>query len=241
MHYPQVIAHRCGGVLAAENSLAGLTAAARIGCRGVEFDTMLSADGVPVLMHDDTVDRTTSGHGAVAQLTVADLRRLNLRGEPVPLLAEALARCAELGLWANIEIKVATGCDEAELGRAVARTLAESWNGHGVVSSFSVPALLAAKSQPSRHEMPRMGYGSFALLVDDLPAEWQALVRETGAIAVHMDAAYATPDKIAAVREIGRAVACYTVNERSEAERLLGFGATAIFTDHPEFWAQPAR
>lgn len=234
MHYPQVIAHRCGGLLAAENSLAGLTAAARIGCRGVEFDTMLSADGVPVLMHDDTVDRTTSGHGAVAQLTVADLRRLSLRGEPVPLLAEALARCAELGLWANIEIKAATGCDEAELGRVVARTLAESWNGHGVISSFSVPALLAAKSQPSRH-------AAFALLVDDLPAEWQALVRETGAIAVHMDAAYATPDKIAAVREIGRAVACYTVNERSEAERLLDSGATAIFTDHPEFWSQPAR
>ncbi len=234
MHYPQIIAHRCGGVLAAENSLAGLTAAARIGCRGVEFDTMLSADGVPVLMHDDTVDRTTSGHGAVAQLTLADLRRLNLRGEPVPLLAEALARCAELGLWANIEIKAATGCDEAELGRVVARTLAESWNGHGVISSFSVPALLAAKSQPSRH-------ASFALLVDDLPAEWQALVRETGAIAVHMDAACATPDKIAAVREIGRAVACYTVNDRSEADRLLDSGATAIFTDHPEFWAQPAR
>lgn len=234
MHYPQLIAHRCGGVLAAENSLAGLAAAARIGCRGVEFDTMLSADGVPVLMHDDTVDRTTSGHGAVSRLTVADLRRLNLRGEPVPLLSEALARCAELGLWANIEIKAATGCDEAELGRVVARTLAESWNGHGVISSFSMPALLAAKSQPSRH-------ASYALLVDDLPPDWQALVHEIDAIAVHMDASYATPDKIAAVREIGRAVACYTVNERIEAERLLDSGATAIFTDHPEFWFQPAR
>jgi glycerophosphoryl diester phosphodiesterase len=239
MHYPQVIAHRCGGVLAAENSLAGLAAAARIGCRGVEFDTMLSADGVPVLMHDDTVDRTTSGHGAVARLTVADLRRLNLRGEPVPLLAEALARCAELGLWANIEIKAATGCDETELGRVVARTLAEGWDGHGVISSFSVPALLAAKSQPSRHGMPRMGYASYALLVDDLPPDWQALVREVNAIAVHMDATYATPEKIAAVRETGRAVACYTVNERIEAERLLTSGATAIFTDHPEFWATP--
>jgi glycerophosphoryl diester phosphodiesterase len=233
MHYPHVIAHRCGGVLAAENSLAGLTAAARIGCRGVEFDTMLSADGVPVLMHDDTVDRTTSGHGAVSRLTLAELRRLDLRGEPVPLLAEALARCAELGLWANIEIKVATGCDEAELGRAVARTLAENWNGHGVISSFSAPALLAAKSQPSRT-------ASYALLVDDLPPDWQALVREVNAIAVHMDASHATPDKIAAVREIGRAVACYTVNERIEAERLLASGATAIFTDHPEFWSQPA-
>jgi glycerophosphoryl diester phosphodiesterase len=230
MHYPQVIAHRCGGVLAAENSLAGLAAAARIGCRGVEFDTMLSADGVPILMHDDTVDRTTNGHGAVSRLTVADLRRLDLRGEPVPLLTEALARCAELGLWANIEIKAATGCDEAELGRVVARTLAEFWNGHGVISSFSMTALAAAKSQPSRH-------ASFALLVDDLPPDWQAWVREIDAIAVHMDAAYAMPEKIAALREVGCAVACYTVNEREEAERLLASGATAVFTDHPEFWS----
>lgn len=233
MHYPHVIAHRCGGVLAAENSLAGLAAAARIGCRGVEFDTMLSADGVPVLMHDDTVDRTTTGRGNVAGMTIAQLRRLDLRGEPVPLLTEALARCAELGLWANIEIKAASGCDEAELGRVVGRLLAEEWNGHGVISSFSVPALLAAKSQPSRH-------ASFALLVEDLPADWQALVREVGAIAVHMDAVHATPDKIAAVREIGRAVACYTVNDRIEAERLLESGATAIFTDHPEYWSLPA-
>jgi glycerophosphoryl diester phosphodiesterase len=229
MHYPRIIAHRCGGVLAAENSLAGLAAAARIGCRGVEFDVMLSADGVPVLMHDDTVDRTTNGRGPVAALTVAQLRRIDLSGEPIPLLTEALARCAEFGLWANIEIKAATGCDEVELGRNVGRLLADEWNGHGVISSFSVPALLAAKSQSSRH-------ATFALLVEDLPPEWPALVREVGAIAVHMDASYATPDKVAAVREKGCAVACYTVNDRVEAERLLATGVTAIFTDHPEYW-----
>lgn len=218
--------------MAAENSLAGLAASARIGCRGVEFDTMLSADGVPVLMHDDTVDRTTGGRGSVADLTVSQLRGLDLHGEPVPLLAEALARCAELGLWANIEIKAATGCDEAELGRVVGRLLAAEWNGHGVISSFSLPALRAAKSQSSRH-------ASFALLVEDLPPDWQAQVSEVGAIAVHMDALYATPDRIAAVREMGRAVACYTVNDRIEAERLLASGATAIFTDHPEYWSSP--
>lgn len=229
MHYPRIIAHRCGGVLAAENSLAGLAAAAHISCRGVEFDTMLSADGIPVLMHDDAVDRTTNGRGAVGDLTAAQLRRLDLGGEPVPLLTEALACCAEFGLWANIEIKAATGCDETALGRVVGKTLAQYWNGHGVISSFSIPALLAAKSQASRH-------ATFALLVEDLPPEWPALVREVGAIAVHMDAARASPGKIAALREAGLAVACYTVNDRIEAERLLASGATAVFTDHPEFW-----
>lgn len=228
MHYPRIIAHRCGGVLAAENSLAGLMAAARIGCRGVEFDTMLSADGVPVLMHDDTVDRTTNGHGLISALRVAELRQLNLCGEPVPLLSEALERCVELGLWANIELKASAGCDETELGRVVAQTLAKYWNGHGVVSSFSRTSLMVVKSQPWWH-------GS-ALLVEALPEDWREQSRQVGAIAVHMDAACANAETIAAVREAGMAVACYTVNDHSEAERLLAAGVTAVFTDHPDLW-----
>jgi glycerophosphoryl diester phosphodiesterase len=214
--------------LAAENSLAGLTAAACIGCRGVEFDAMLSADGVPVLMHDDTVDRTTNGHGLVSALTVAELRRLDLRGESVPLLSEALERCAELGLWANIELKASAGCDEMELGRSVAHTLTRYWNGHGVVSSFSRKALLAFKSQPWWH-------GS-ALLVEALPDDWREQARQVGAIAVHLDAARASAEAIATVREAGLAVACYTVNHHAEAEQLLAAGATAVFTDRPDLW-----
>lgn len=229
MHYPRIIAHRCGGVLAPENSLAGLTAAAGIGCRGVEFDVMLSADGVPVLMHDDTVDRTTNGHGVVSALTRAELRCLDIGGEPVPLLTEALLYCAELGLWANIELKAATGCDEAELGRVVGQILAQHWNGHGVVSSFSSSALMAIKSQPWQH-------GS-ALLVEALPEDWWEQAQRLSAIAIHMEAANATADAIAEVREAGLAVACYTVNDLAEAERLLAVGVAAVFTDRPDCWA----
>jgi glycerophosphoryl diester phosphodiesterase len=223
--------------LAAENSLAGLTAAACIGCRGVEFDTMLSADGVPVLMHDDTLDRTTNGHGPVGALAVAELRQLDLRGEPVPLLSEALERCVELGLWANIELKASAGCDETELGRSVAHTLARYWNGHGVVSSFSRKALLAVKSQPwcDRRESP-WEHGS-ALLVETLPEDWREQARQVGAIAVHLDAARASAEAIATVREAGLAVACYTVNHYAEAEQLLAAGATAVFTDRPDLWS----
>lgn len=226
--YPRIIAHRCGGVLAAENSLAGLTAAARVGCRGVEFDTMLSGDGVPVLMHDDTVNRTTTGHGVVSRLTLAELRQIDLGGEPVPLLSEALTRCAGLGLWANVELKAAESCDETELGRVVGRLLDQSWNGHGVISSFSIAALLAAQSQAPRH--------AYALLVESLPDDWQELARQTGAIAIHMDATRITTAAITAIRNAGLAVACYTVNERGAAERLLAEGATAVFTDRPDLW-----
>jgi glycerophosphoryl diester phosphodiesterase len=176
------------------------------------------------------VDRTTNGHGLVSALTIAELRQLDLRGEPVPLLSEALERCVELGLWANIELKASVGCDETELGRSVAQTLARYWNGHGVVSSFSRTALMAVKSQPWWH-------GS-ALLVEALPADWQEQVRQVGAIAVHLDVARLTDETIAIVREAGLAVACYTVNHYAEAERLLAAGATAVFTDRPDLWPE---
>lgn len=226
MSYPRIIAHRCGGVLAAENSLAGLTAAARLGCRGVEFDTMLSADGIPVLMHDDLVDRTTNGRGAVAALTVAELRRLDLGGEPVPLLAEALAHCAQLGLWANVELKAPLG-GEAELGRVVGAFLTRHWNGHGVVSSFSTQALLAA-----RQAAPKLGY---ALLLESVPADWPERARAVGAMAVHTDASRLSDDQRAAIQAAGLKLACYTVNRRQAAERLLACDV-AVFTDRPDLW-----
>lgn len=227
--YPRIIAHRCGGALAAENSLAGLAVAARIGCRGVEFDTMLSGDGVPVLMHDETVDRTTNGHGAVAGMTVAELRRLNLGGEPVPLLAEALTHCARLGLWANVELKAPAG-GEARLGEVVGRYLATNWHGDGVVSSFSVAALVAAwRVAPDL---------SYALLVDALPADWHERARQAHAKAIHAAANRLTDDAVAAVRAAGLPLACYTVNRREDAECLLAHGV-AIFTDRPDLWQSP--
>ena len=81
MIYPRIIAHRCGGALAPENTLAGLRVAARLGCRGVEFDAMLAADGVPVLIHDETLERTTSGLGRVTDSESAQLIRLDAGGQ----------------------------------------------------------------------------------------------------------------------------------------------------------------
>jgi glycerophosphoryl diester phosphodiesterase len=227
MEYPRIIAHRCGGALAPENSLAGLAAAARIGCRGVEFDTMLAADGVPILMHDETVERTTNGRGEVAALTSTELRALDLGGEPVPLLTEALEHCAKLGLWANIELKAPRG-REAQLGQTVGRLLAARWNGHGVISSFSEAALIAA-----RREAPDFAY---AMLVEKLPTDWPERARRLGVIGIHCAARHANAAAIAAIRAAGYAVACYTINQRGKAEDLMAMGVSAVFSDRPDLW-----
>ncbi|HEX8961496.1 MAG TPA: glycerophosphodiester phosphodiesterase [Rhodocyclaceae bacterium] len=234
MNYPRIIAHRCGGALAPENTLAGLRIAARMGCRGVEFDVMLSADGFPVLIHDETLQRTTDGRGKVALRPFAALRALDagvrhgaaFRGEAVPSLDDALATCKALGLWVNIEIKPSAG-REAETGRVVGRALAENWDGNGVVSSFAPAALAAA-----RQEGPQF---DFALLADGIPADWRARLAAAGCGAWHC-ALDADPERIAAVAAAGIPVACYTVNDRASADRLFAAGAAAVFTDRPDLW-----
>jgi glycerophosphoryl diester phosphodiesterase len=87
---PLIISHAACGGHAKENTLAGIRKAIELGAEGIEIDVQASADGVPVLMHDLTVDRTTNGSGEVAALSLAELRVLDAGGEPVPTLAEVL-------------------------------------------------------------------------------------------------------------------------------------------------------
>jgi glycerophosphoryl diester phosphodiesterase len=231
--YPKVIAHRCGGALAPENSLAGLAIAARLGCRGVEFDVMLTKDGIPILIHDETLDRTTTGCGKVAELTLTEIRGFDagrphhkaFAVSPAPTFEEAMACCAELGLWANIEIKPAAG-HEALTGATIGRWLVNHWNGTGVISSFSEIALRAAST-----EAPDAPYG---WLVDALPVDWHARMASMGAGAIHLSASKVTPET--AEQLCDTPWACYTVNRHDIAERLFALGCTAVITDRPDLW-----
>lgn len=238
MTYPRIIAHRCGGALAPENTLAGLRLAARLGCRGVEFDAMLSADGVPVLIHDETLERTTSGRGRVADMNSTRLAGLDagswqhraFAAEPLPTLDQALRLCAALGLWANVEIKPSAG-REAETGRVVARHAAAAM-GPLVLSSFSFEALLAAAAETPGTQR--------AMLFEAVPADWRAQVADTGATAVHCSARALTAETLGDVLDARLPLACYTLNRREEADVLLAKGVRAVFTDRPDLW-QPAE
>ncbi len=235
MIYPRIIAHRCGGALAPENTLAGLRLAARLGCGGVEFDAMLAADGVPVLMHDETLERTTSGRGRVAELDSLSLARFDVgsrhhpafAAEPLPTLDEALRLCAALGLWANVEIKPAAG-QEVVTGQVVARHAATA-TGKLLLSSFSSIALRAAADEAV--QLPR------AMLFEAIPADWRERLMETGACALHSAASALSLGALQAVRDAGFPLACYTLNRREEAERLFALGVSAVFTDRPDLWA----
>jgi len=231
--FPRLLAHRGGGALAPENTLAGLRLAARLGYAGTEFDVKLTADGVPILMHDESLDRTTSGHGPAAAANAADVQTLDagswfgraFAGERVPTYEAAARACRELELWANVEIKPCPG-REAETGHSVARESMRLWTGARqppLLSSFSVEALAAA--QATAPLLPR------ALLVVDPPDDWPAALAALNCVALHLQHARATPELTAAIHAAGYGLLCYTVNDPARADLLYSFGVDSIVTD----------
>jgi len=233
---PHVVAHRLGGALAPENTLAGLRIAAAIGCRGVEFDVQMSADGVPVVIHDESLARTTTCSGRVADTDAARLRACDAGsrhhkafcGEGVPDLAEVARLCKEFGLAANVELK----CDDRLgdlLGARVGEDVRGLWAGAGcppLLSSFSQRALAAAREIAP--ELPR------ALLVEAVPEDWQDRLRCLDCIALHCSVAALDAALIARVRGAGYRLAVYTENDLGRARRWLSLGVDSVFTDRPD-------
>ena len=235
---PHVLAHRCGGALAPENTLAGLRLAACLGFRAVEFDVMLSADGTPWLLHDETLERTTNGRGPLAATADRVLAGLDagaahhpaFAGEPLPTLAAAAALCQQLGLQANVEIKPAAG-RAAETGAVVARCVREFWAGHPLplVSSFSRAALDAARASVA--ELP------LACLYEQVDDDWRQRVAELEPATLNVDANRLDDGVLASAREAGIPVLAYTVNDVSAAHALRRRGVQAVFSDRLDLFA----
>lgn len=224
--YPRIVAHRGGGTLYPENTLGALRMGAALGFKGVEFDVMLAGDGTPVLIHDETVDRTTDGKGAVPGMSFAQLSAFRIsESERIPKYEDAVRLCRDLGLWANVEIKPAKGHERAT-GEAVAKMTAELWRGAPlppVLSSFSVEALEAAKA--AAPDLPR-GY-----LVVRIPENWRETMARLGCVALHCNRKALSTDLAHEIRAAGYAILCWTVNDRRQARKLLQRGASCIVTD----------
>ena len=229
---PRWIAHRGGGTLAPENTLAGIRLAARLGYQAVEFDVMLSGDGTPVLMHDETLGRTTNGAGRVCATADAVLFSLDAgKGERVPRFAEAAMLCREYGLLANVEIKPASGY-ERQTAETVAGMCGELWQGAAVlplISSFSLDALEIARDLAP--QIPR------GLLFEKVPADWLATARRLQALTLHCAANRLSDRVLAEAQDNGMPVLCYTVNAPERAKMLFARGVSAVFTDRLDLFA----
>jgi glycerophosphoryl diester phosphodiesterase len=233
---PPVIGHRGAAASAPENTLAGMRAAHRLGARWVEFDVRLTADAQCIVLHDDTVDRTSDGSGAAALLSYAALRRYDagawfdrrFAGERIPSFEEVVDLLAELGLGANVEIKPSAG-QEAATARAAVAVLQRNWPENlppPLLSSFSPVALAAA-----REAAPSIARGR---LFGRVPADWREEVERLGCTTVHCDERRLDHATARAVIADGYPLLAYTVNRPERARELLGWGLSAVFSDCPD-------
>jgi glycerophosphoryl diester phosphodiesterase len=231
--YPLWLAHRGAGKLAPENTLAAFRVGAGFGFRAFECDVKLSRDGEAFLLHDDTLDRTTSGRGspasadwdALALLDAGSWHGPAFAAEPLPTFAQVAQFCLANGCALNIEIKPCPGT-EALTGATVARDAARLWAGADLpplLSSFKPEALAAARdTEPA---LPR------ALLLDKLWDGWPEAAEALGVVAVITNWRLMDAALIQRLHARGWRALVYTVNDADVAERLIANGIDGIITD----------
>ena len=231
--YPRWIAHRGAGKLAPENTLAAFKLGARHNYRMFECDVKLSADGVPFLLHDSTLERTTSGIGVAGDQAWQDLSQLDaggwhspaFTGEPLPRLDTIASYCIANRLLLNIEIKPTPGL-EAITGTVVAQTAAALWAGvdtQPLLTSFKRASLQAAlKKEP---QLPR------GLLLDELPLDWLEAALALECVAVVCNQRLWDAGTVSMAKQAGLKTLSYTVNDERSVQRLMDLQTDGIITD----------
>lgn len=221
---PLVISHAACGGHAPANTLAGIRAALAFGVDGIEIDVQCSSDGVPVLMHDYTVDRTTNGTGEVAKLTLDELRSLDAGGEPPPTLAEAL----ELTRGRTLLV-----CEIKQPG--IEERLAEVIVEAGALDDVMIWSFFPQALKGARAAEPRI---PAALLVSERHTGSLPDLRETAVslgvqgLSVYHEAV--NEDTLRLCRRSGLALFTWTADDPTAIEHLIDIGVDGICTNYPD-------
>ncbi len=258
---PQLIAHRGGGWLAPENTLAAFQAAAHIGFTAFECDVKLSADGVPFLLHDDRLDRTTQATGRaswqpwsrlarVAMQALTHASDLAMPGEPfatpgIPSLADLAALlAAPLALQTAEAAAPAAAAQNLWLNLEIkpdadaSAALQSDWGER--IASHAARLWAAAAQAPclSSFSIPAL-QGALrsapelprAWLCERLPEHWLGIAQALQVSALHLDATACSPALVDAAHAAGLALRLYTVNDATAMARWLALGVDGVFTD----------
>jgi glycerophosphoryl diester phosphodiesterase len=240
--YPIWVAHRGAGKLAPENTLAAFRLGAQYGYRMFECDAKLSSDGLPFLMHDAALERTTNGHGVGGEHAWSDLSQLDAggwhsrayAGEPLCTLEHLARFCLASAYHLNIEIKPTPGAEQ-RTGEVVAREAARLWADAAVpplLTSFR-PEALAGAHHTARH-IPR------GLLLDTLWDGWLDVARQLDCVAIVCNYNLWDAGTVAQVHGAGMKCLSYTVNDEPVAQHLLALGTDGIITDRVDLFTPAA-
>ena len=233
MRRPLVASHAACKGHAPENTLAGIEAALRLGADAIEIDVHCTSDGVPVLLHDDAVDRTTDGTGIVHEMTLAAVRSLDagarqfapqFQGQRIPTLAEVLDLTNGKALL-QIEIK------QAGIEQQIARVVRDA----GAIDSCESHSFLAKCVRAMREVEPRM---AAALLTDGRRVvDWQ----EFFSFALSLDAqgvsiyhSWATPERVRQGQLRSLTVMVWTVDDEADMRTMIDAGVDSICSNFPD-------
>lgn len=219
------IAHRGAKGYEPENTLSAFQKAFDLGCDGIEIDVHLSADGEVIVIHDETVDRTTNGQGRVSELTSSEIALLIINGsESVPTLNRTLDFVNRRGI-VNIELKA--GSAAQKVAALIDDYLKSGWTPQQfLISSFDWVAL------KNMHEInPQIPIG--VLTETDLPLAI-AFAKFINAHSIHPHHHLLTSEMTSDIQSDGFKVYAWTVNEPEDIERLKSFQVDAIISDFPD-------
>lgn len=231
--YPFWIAHRGAGKLAPENTLAAFRLGAQYGYRGFECDVKLSRDGVPFLLHDTQLNRTTAERGVAGERRWSELARIDaggwhsraFAGEPIASLDALAAFVITNRFMLNIEIKPTPGQDLLT-GQVVGREVLRLWAHTATLplfSSFKPEALVGA-----RETAPEVPLG---LLLDTLWDGWLEQAQALQCQAVITNYSLMNRALVERLHAAGLKALVYTVNDEANAQWLIANGVDGIITD----------
>lgn len=233
---PPIIAHRGASGYAPENTMIAFVKAAQLGIKWIEFDVMLSSLNEPIIFHDETLDRTTNTKGLIEPHAYAFLRTLDagswfnpiFAGEQIPTLKQVLEFLQNAKMHANVEIKPLPGQDVETAVYALKEIINYFPQPHPAIlfSSFSVPAL-----QTLRKHSPQAMLG---LLLHEWEAGWEEIAESLQCVSVHVNEEIMTPTAAKKIKNMNKALLCYTVNNPRRAKQLYSWGVDAVFSDFPD-------
>ncbi len=234
---PKVIGHRGAKSYAPENTVESIRTAAGLGVEWVELDVKLTADNVPIIFHDEELDRTTSGTGLVAATRYEDLRDLDAGswfGDSfvqcrIPTLEQAIDEILKAGMGLNLEIKPCPG-REKETAEVALDYLSRCWDDLDkiLISSFQHVSLEAALDLAPDYARGLLIGGL------ELPENWKNVAEYLDVSTINLGSRMVTKQVAEDVMDFEKPLLVYTVNDPMEAKALQRLGVDGFFSDCPD-------
>jgi len=234
---PKVIGHRGACGYAPENTIESIKTAASLGTQWVELDVKLTKDSVPIIFHDDDLDRTSNGHGPVANMLYKDIADLDagawyaesFAGTPIPTLEEAIDVILQNKMGLNLEIKPCPG-REQETAEAALDILSRVWDDMDtiILSSFQHVSLETCLDMAPDFKR--------ALLIHEPTENWEELAEYLQVTGINFNGndQHFTRDLIEEFMQDGRLTGAYTINDPFRAKTLFSWGVDSVFSDTPD-------